>query len=52
MMAINGLVPPAVDWHCVECGKELGIGWQLGKRKSDRKTYCLKCSKKLKGNKK
>jgi len=42
---------PAVDWYC-SCGKELGVAQQLGKKKADRKIYCLKCARELKGGKK
>ncbi len=39
----------AVEWVCTKCGNGLtGVAQQLGKKKKDRKIYCLKCTKGMK----
>ena len=45
-------IAPAVDWKCADCGTELHLGYQVGKRKKDRKVVCSKCAKNYKGDNK
>ena len=43
----------ATNFHCAKCDVEItGVAQQLGKRKKDRKIYCLKCAKIIKGERK
>ncbi|KKL54883.1 hypothetical protein LCGC14_2260970 [marine sediment metagenome] len=36
----------ATNFHCAKCGAEItGVAQQLGKKKNDRKVYCLKCAR-------
>ena len=42
-------IAPAVEMKCADCNTELLVPYQLGKRKKDRRLYCGKCYKTIKG---
>ncbi len=36
-------------YYCAKCGWEIGIGYQTGKGRKDRKLYCKKCFEIIEG---